>query len=531
MNGRRAIVGLCMLCALLVSAFAAQSASAITGTTAFTCVKGGGGKDLRGEHCLATGSAAQEFGHVAVAENTTTDLSATNLKSANETITRSTWRLTVTIAGVPMELTATDVSGSGWLENKQSSSIEHYAHGKGTLTFTEVIVAKPENKGCKVTTHKEDGSGSPGEEGEAGVVHTRELTATTEGQGDVVKIQAADGGNFANFWITCEKGKEVPAIEGTWSCNGSVKGVPSGATTAFTGTETTTQNTLKCKNTKTGFEGSSTMSGREKGSAEALTPLAQTTINTTSPGPTAFTCVKGGGKELRGEHCLTTGTAPAEYGHVQVEQDKTTELFGTNGKTEAETTKAAPAKLRMQPFGVSVEFSAAAISVAGWLANRRGVNGAHYAHGNLALTFTEVVVAKPEGRGCKVTTHKEDGSGGEKEEGEVGIIHTRELKGTTEGQEDLLKVESADGGDIARFFFTCEPGKKIELIEGTWTCNGSVRGVPAGATTTFTHTETTTQNTLKCKNAKAGFESNLTLSGRSPGEELYKPLAATTVTT
>ncbi|HEX6666546.1 MAG TPA: hypothetical protein VF081_08140 [Solirubrobacterales bacterium] len=279
MNGRRAIVGLCMLCALLVSAFAAQSASAITGTTAFTCVKGGGDKSLRGEHCLTTGTAEQNYGHVAITENETTELTGTNAKTESETSTHSIARLRVTIAGVPLELSATGVSGSGWMENKKDSGTgEHYTEGEGTITFTEVKVTKPEGRGCKATTHKEDGSGV--EEGTEGIVHTRSLRATTKGQGDFLKFTAADNGNFANFWVTCEEGKKIPAIEGTWSVSGSVKGVPKGATTGFTHTETTTQGTLIAKGNKAGIEGQLTLSGRAKGSTGAYTPLAATTITT-----------------------------------------------------------------------------------------------------------------------------------------------------------------------------------------------------------------------------------------------------------
>ncbi|HEX6666465.1 MAG TPA: hypothetical protein VF081_07710 [Solirubrobacterales bacterium] len=276
MNGRRTIVGLCMLCALLVSAFAAQSASAITGTTAFTCVKGAPPRDLRGEHCLTTGQAPQEYGHVPIAQDTTTEVTVTNARTAAETTTHTPARLRTTVAGVIVEISATGVDGSGWMENKVNASGEHYAHGKGTLTFTEAKVTQPAGRGCKVTTHKEDGSGL--EEGANEVVHSRELTATTEGQGHFLKVQAADNGNIANFWLTCDV--KLPPIEGTWSCNGSVKGVPNGATVNFTHVATTEQNTLKCRGFKAGFEGSVTLSGRAKGSTGPYTPLAATTVTT-----------------------------------------------------------------------------------------------------------------------------------------------------------------------------------------------------------------------------------------------------------
>ncbi|HEX6667084.1 MAG TPA: hypothetical protein VF081_10875 [Solirubrobacterales bacterium] len=281
MNGRRAIVGLCMLCALLTSAFAAQSASAITGTTAFTCVKGAKPEDRKGEHCLEIEPliANKEYGHVPIAQDTTTELTGTNEKTEEGTTAASTGRLRLTIAGVPLELGATGVDGSGWMENKVAASGEHYAHGKGTITFTGVKVTKPEGRGCKVFTDSDLGV-----KGEEGVVHTRELTATTElqkaGEPHFLNFKAADGGNFANFYVECEEGKKIPAIEGTWSCSGSVKGQPNGATTVFTHATVTTENLLKCKGTKSGIEGKLTLSSRAKGSGGAFTPLAATTVAT-----------------------------------------------------------------------------------------------------------------------------------------------------------------------------------------------------------------------------------------------------------
>ncbi|HEX6666682.1 MAG TPA: hypothetical protein VF081_08820 [Solirubrobacterales bacterium] len=275
MNGRRAIVGVC--CALLASAFVAQSASAISGTTAFTCVKDGGDKSLRGDHCLTTGTAPQEYGHVAIAQDKTTELIATNVKTANSTTESSVIKLKLTIAGVPIELNATEINGAGWMENKKTASGEHYTVNEGTITFTGVTVKEPGGKGCKVFTHKEDGSGDPGEEGAEGTIHTRPLKGTTEGQGDNFKYQAADGGAYANFWLTCTT--KVPTIEGTWSVAGSVRAQPVGATSTLTHAATTTENTLKCRGTKAGVEGQLTILAREN-NKQAYTPVAQTTVTT-----------------------------------------------------------------------------------------------------------------------------------------------------------------------------------------------------------------------------------------------------------
>ncbi|HEX6664982.1 MAG TPA: hypothetical protein VF081_00125 [Solirubrobacterales bacterium] len=272
MNGRRTIVGLCMLCALLVSAFAAQSASAITGTTAFTCVKNAQPENRVGEHCLDI-PGTRNYGHVAIAQDKTTEIKGTNEKTESETTKSRVGRLKLTIAGVPLELSATGVSGEGWMENKVNASGEHYAHGKGTITFTGVQVTTPGPGRCTVTTD------NAGAEGAVGVVHTRELTATTEGQGHNLQFTPAAVGPFATFWITCNA-PQIPALEGKWECTGSAKGQPNGATTEFAHSTVTTENTLKCKGTKSGIDGALTLSGREKGSTGAYNPLAATTVTT-----------------------------------------------------------------------------------------------------------------------------------------------------------------------------------------------------------------------------------------------------------
>jgi hypothetical protein len=272
MTGRRAIVGVCMLCALVFSAFAAQSASAASkGTTAFTCVKGQG--TLKGEHCLTTGNAAEEYGHVEIAENAPTEIIGTNGKTSGETSAAGLTRLKETIGGVELELTATGVSGTGTMENKKDGTTgEHYAEGSGTIVYSGVEVAKPAGKGCKVFT---DNAGVAGTEG---IVDTNALKATTKGQGDFLKFEPGSGTTFATFFVSgCSP--SVPAIEGTWEITGSLKCPVTGATTVCSHSEITTQNTLKGKGNKAGLEGALTISGRTGGSG-AYTPLSATTVET-----------------------------------------------------------------------------------------------------------------------------------------------------------------------------------------------------------------------------------------------------------
>jgi hypothetical protein len=270
MTRRKTIIGLCMLCALVFSAFAAQGASAATkGTTAFTCVSGQG--TLRGEHCLTTGTASATFGHVAIAENTTTELEFTNAKTAAETTSASATVTKGTVGGLALIVTAGKVSrgpGAAWIENKKTAGGEHYLHGELQIHYTEVTA----NHGCKVY----GGAGKT----LAGTILTKQLTITTEGQGDFLKFQPApaQGGVIKIFFLSeCDPG--FAFLEKEWVVTGSVKGVPTGATVKFLHAEVTAQGTLLWP-TVVGLEGSLTFSGRAKGSSGAYTPLSATTVET-----------------------------------------------------------------------------------------------------------------------------------------------------------------------------------------------------------------------------------------------------------
>jgi hypothetical protein len=289
MNGRRAIVGLCMLCALVFSAFAAQSASAASnGTTAFTCVKGKG--TLKGEHCLTTGSAPAEYGHVAVVEETTTELEISSAKTAEETKAAGTTVFKEILGGAELELKSSNVTGTqietevegkkvldtSWLTNKKDPVTgEHYIEGTALYHYAGVVVAKPAGKNCKVFTDNE----ATKEKGAEGIVDVH-LKFTTKEQGDFIKFEPATGTAFATFFVECNPKLGEP-LEGTWTITGSVKCPPTGATIICSHTETTTQNTLKGKGFKAGIEGPVTISGRDPTLKETTyTPLSTTTVAT-----------------------------------------------------------------------------------------------------------------------------------------------------------------------------------------------------------------------------------------------------------
>jgi hypothetical protein len=282
MTGRRAIVGLCLLSALLVSAFAAQSASAATkGTTVFTCSKEAAVKDFAKEHCVTGDPGTKEYGHVAVAENTTTHITITNAKTNAATTGPESQVLKATIAGSPIELVSTEVHGTGGLRNKKEASGEHYIHGHEiVLTYSNVVVnGFPE---CEVYNTK------GGVKGAKGVVQTNKLTGTTAGKGASIVFSPEVGTVFAEFHVTgvgCPFAKSPEVLKlsvvGTITCKPTH---PSGATITCNHEEVTNAKTLRLQSALgpvAGLNGKVTVLGSGEKEPEGTTkPLSVTTVET-----------------------------------------------------------------------------------------------------------------------------------------------------------------------------------------------------------------------------------------------------------
>ncbi len=283
MTGRRAIVGLCMLCALLVSAVAAQGASAATnGTTSFTCQEVTAGTGVFNDaHCKEEGG-SKSFKHVEIPEKIKNEkeeevVNTTELEGSNETTggARSTAVLISTQSGVAEELQAKIVEKktgtSPWMTNaKDPTTGEHYTHGEGQLTYKEVKVIKPSEKGCIVYENSKEENKE--------MVSTNQLKASSKGQGMGIKFEPAEGTVFAEFFIG---GCSVTALNGTYKAEGSLVAFPNGATLETEATQVKeVQKTLKLRGQTAGLGGSLTLKGRAKGSAGAYTPLSVTTVET-----------------------------------------------------------------------------------------------------------------------------------------------------------------------------------------------------------------------------------------------------------
>lgn len=262
MNIRKTIAGLCMLSALCISAFAAQSASAAT--TAFTCSKSVTTKTFSDAHCTK-GTGSKEYGHTSFAGKT-------SIAVGSGTVGGSSQALKAVIDGFPVEIGVAGAGGgvtvSGSLQNAEPGG-EMAVEWIGTATYTGVAVVSPLTT-CKVYT---DNGGTKGEEG---VIHTTELKAQTTSEMGV-KFEPVTGSVIATFIIDeCPAGL-AEALNGTWELTGSVIGEPSGGEIIFMDGKTTAQNTLSLvrksnkKAYNAGVTATPTIKNAESGSAIVAT--------------------------------------------------------------------------------------------------------------------------------------------------------------------------------------------------------------------------------------------------------------------
>lgn len=247
MTKRRAVLGICVACALAIGAISVQSAAA-AGTTAFTCKPFSGEKDSTDFHCFShVMPGIGSYGHVPIAEEESTAVTATG----GET------RLKATISGINVDIKSTGVTGTGSLINGVNEQGEHVINGSGTLTFNGVTVVAPAGKGCAVA---------------GGKVEPELLVTRTAGQGMGVEIRQFAFEMLAEFEVS---GCSIAALNGPYEVTGTVVGVPEGATIKFSHTATTAQETLRLRGQKAGLNGSIEIKNTASG-----TPISPTTVET-----------------------------------------------------------------------------------------------------------------------------------------------------------------------------------------------------------------------------------------------------------
>ena len=291
MNGRRAVIGLCMLCALLVSAIGAQSAVAKEfGTTAYTCKLKSpeGGVGFSKEHCrpadaVTTGA---KFEHVEIPVNVQTELIGSNAETNEATNEAEKTFLKSTRAGIDLELEAGGVAneGAATMINKTKvnakGDTEMYAEGEGKILYTGVKVKKPAGNGCVVW--KEEHAGPPVTHTGREEIVTKQLMATTEGQPKpteemFLNVTPVTAPTFAVFYVTsCT----TTSLNGTYEVIGTVKGRPDGATTVFAFEDTKKQASLRLGGQIAELQGKITLSARVN-TTQSLKPISPTTSENT----------------------------------------------------------------------------------------------------------------------------------------------------------------------------------------------------------------------------------------------------------
>jgi hypothetical protein len=267
MIGRKAAVGLSLLCALLVCGFAAQSAFATAGinTTAVTCTEGAAVKDFSDAHC--DNKTAGKFGHTAIANGVKTEVTITNAKTKNNTTESTPTIQKGTVFGLKSEITCTEVTGTGTLENTEPVAKQHKLTGSVNASFTKCTVNKPA-LGCKV---KEPIAVTSKVEGIEEIQGAKEKEKGEKGTEMGLEFKPAAGETFAELVLEGCIAAGNYKVTGTAVGTGtpSPKEKHSGTTNVFT--NEMTKETLKLAGKPAEISSTTTVTAKTGGSPVALT--------------------------------------------------------------------------------------------------------------------------------------------------------------------------------------------------------------------------------------------------------------------
>jgi triacylglycerol lipase len=142
MSGGKLAAVLSLLCALFC-AFAAQSASAVQGTTAFVCSADAAELGFSDAHCDSEVSEKGAFGFTEFEEGQEREIEIVNGKTKSETKESTPAVLKGTVAGVAIEISCATVSGSGKSTNKEISEVMQNEGTGLVLKYSSCTVNKP----------------------------------------------------------------------------------------------------------------------------------------------------------------------------------------------------------------------------------------------------------------------------------------------------------------------------------------------------------------------------------------------------
>ncbi len=252
MNGRRAVIGLSLLSALVFCAFSASSAWAIKGTTGFTCdpVPEGTG-NFTDAHCDKAGKGNFSDANVVSGE---AEVEFTNEKTASETAKSAPSVLRGVIFGVNTEISCAVVSGKAKVANVVEGGKMEVVGSGVTSKFSTCTVIKP----AKCTLKEANLT--------AGVTSTSYTERETSGIKNTMgaEFKPAAGKPFSTFTLEGKecalKEKAIP-VEGTALATGgtgpSETSASSGATLVFT--KEMTEKTLKVGESAVSLESTTTV--------------------------------------------------------------------------------------------------------------------------------------------------------------------------------------------------------------------------------------------------------------------------------
>lgn len=268
-TARRTIFGLYLLGALIVSALAAQAASAAS-QTAVECTSTGtplNSDRFSDTHCKAKGT-GQPFFHAATPLNVATPSEGTNLTTGGSSEPAI---LKANISGVTFSIEFTEVTllNGVTIENKEVGG-EMYVEGLTTAIHLANATMTSPSTSC-IVSGVPPGGGTP----TPGTILTQPIRATTKGQPlGIVRFEPQTNNLLAEFTVS---GASCPAgLQGSYPINGTVTSSKTeGATIPFEHSAVTLTKTLRLKNPITGpvagLEGRITIKKESNGTPIALT--------------------------------------------------------------------------------------------------------------------------------------------------------------------------------------------------------------------------------------------------------------------
>ncbi len=212
MNGRRAIVGLSLLCTLVFCAITAPSALGAKGTTAYACTKVAKEAQFSDAHCTKEGS-GEGYKHEEITPGLATNIEITNKNTKNNTAESTPAVLKFFIGPMDGEFVCPNVKGEGTLTNNAGTPMN--VSGTVTVTLSECAL--------------QAGGTFPGCVLENSTIVTK---ASVSSSAEAMQIDfKEDDGPFTTFKLAKCKSE---AFNTEYQMTGSYSAIPSGTTWATT---------------------------------------------------------------------------------------------------------------------------------------------------------------------------------------------------------------------------------------------------------------------------------------------------------